>query len=207
MSSDRCPYRLCTPCRWCRIERSTGGLASNPRQVDFIGTEHHPCRRVPGISLGGARLPWRAFRLPRPKLSRQCSLLRFWRFAYAGLAYGHLDCMFLGHRFVGRWFLDRRFLDRRFLDHGLLDWGLLDWVGHLTCCRGGCRHIRAIRLGPQFVQNDLERGNEGQNKGSFHPFKKISLPHKMLTDAPVAQLDSASVFGTEGCRFESCRVY
>jgi hypothetical protein len=25
--------------------------------------------------------------------------------------------------------------------------------------------------------------------------------------APVAQLDSASVFGTEGCRFESCRVY
>ncbi len=23
----------------------------------------------------------------------------------------------------------------------------------------------------------------------------------------VAQLDSASVFGTEGCRFESCRVY
>ena len=25
--------------------------------------------------------------------------------------------------------------------------------------------------------------------------------------APVAQLDSASVFGTEGCRFESCRAY
>ena len=24
--------------------------------------------------------------------------------------------------------------------------------------------------------------------------------------APVAQLDSASVFGTEGCRFESCRA-
>ena len=30
----------------------------------------------------------------------------------------------------------------------------------------------------------------------------------MLTpSAPVAQLDSASVFGTEGCRFESCRAY
>ncbi len=28
-----------------------------------------------------------------------------------------------------------------------------------------------------------------------------------LADAPVAQLDSASVFGTEGCRFESCRAY
>ena len=26
-------------------------------------------------------------------------------------------------------------------------------------------------------------------------------------EAPVAQLDRASVFGTEGCRFESCRAY
>ncbi len=30
----------------------------------------------------------------------------------------------------------------------------------------------------------------------------IKQPH-----APVAQLDSASVFGTEGYRFESCRAY
>jgi hypothetical protein len=29
----------------------------------------------------------------------------------------------------------------------------------------------------------------------------------MRRHAPVAQLDSASVFGTEGYRFESCRVY
>ncbi len=29
----------------------------------------------------------------------------------------------------------------------------------------------------------------------------------LAADAPVAQLDSASVFGTEGCRFESCRAY
>ena len=28
----------------------------------------------------------------------------------------------------------------------------------------------------------------------------------MITRAPVAQLDSASVFGTEGCRFESYRA-
>ena len=48
---------------------------------------------------------------------------------------------------------------------------------------------------------------EGQNKGPSHPFKKIWPPHKMFFNAPVAQLDSASVFGTEGCRFESCRVY
>jgi hypothetical protein len=232
VSSDRCPYRLRTPCRWYRIEPSTGGVLSKPRQVDFIGIEHHPCRRVPRIPLGGARIPWRAFRLPRPKLSRHCWLLRFWRLAHAGLAYGHLHCMFLGHRFVGRWLLDRRLLDRRLLGWWLLGWWLLGWWllgwwllgwwllgwwllgwwllgwgGHFTCCRGGCRHFRAIRLGLQFFQNDLERGNEGQNKGSFHPFKKISLPHKMLTYAPVAQLDSASVFGTEGCRFESCRVY
>ena len=35
---------------------------------------------------------------------------------------------------------------------------------------------------------------------SFEIFGKLS-------QAPVAQLDSASVFGTEGCRFESYRVY
>ena len=31
--------------------------------------------------------------------------------------------------------------------------------------------------------------------------------HLSASNAPVAQLDRASVFGTEGCRFESCRVY
>ena len=30
---------------------------------------------------------------------------------------------------------------------------------------------------------------------------------KLLVAAPVAQLDRASVFGTEGYRFKSCRVY
>ena len=29
---------------------------------------------------------------------------------------------------------------------------------------------------------------------------------RVTRDAPVAQLDRASVFGTEGCRFESYRV-
>jgi hypothetical protein len=33
------------------------------------------------------------------------------------------------------------------------------------------------------------------------------LPGILGLDASVAQLDRASVFGTEGCRFESCRAY
>jgi hypothetical protein len=37
--------------------------------------------------------------------------------------------------------------------------------------------------------------------------KAIAKLCRLASFAPVAQLDSASVFGTEGCRFESCRVY
>jgi hypothetical protein len=36
--------------------------------------------------------------------------------------------------------------------------------------------------------------------------KSIQDPKLWLRRAPVAQLDSASVFGTEGCRFESYRA-
>lgn len=36
--------------------------------------------------------------------------------------------------------------------------------------------------------------------------RRTQVPAKQWL-APVAQLDSASVFGTEGYRFESCRAY
>ena len=35
----------------------------------------------------------------------------------------------------------------------------------------------------------------------------VSPRNKPLPRAPIAQLDRASVYGTEGCRFESCWVY
>ena len=42
----------------------------------------------------------------------------------------------------------------------------------------------------------------GTTLNKISPCLALSSRH-----APVAQLDSASVFGTEGCRFESCRAY
>ena len=39
------------------------------------------------------------------------------------------------------------------------------------------------------------------------PVDKLAILTKIQTDASVAQLDRASVFGTEGWGFESLRVY
>ncbi len=43
-----------------------------------------------------------------------------------------------------------------------------------------------------------------QHRGKFGGKRSLYTKHNF---APVAQLDSASVFGTEGYRFESCRAY
>ena len=47
-------------------------------------------------------------------------------------------------------------------------------------------------------------------KGSVLPFfiyLNINYLINFSSNAPVAQLDRASDYGSEGCRFESCRVY
>ena len=47
-----------------------------------------------------------------------------------------------------------------------------------------------------------------QNRTSVYPILRHTSSAIIREQfALVAQLDSASVFGTEGCRFESCRVY
>ncbi len=47
----------------------------------------------------------------------------------------------------------------------------------------------------------------GVNPIHAHPAGKVSKSNKDNTFAPVAQLDRASVFGTEGWGFESLRAY
>ena len=50
---------------------------------------------------------------------------------------------------------------------------------------------------------------EAESKASEKPLRTKGEPAIIagkMQQAPVAQLDSASVFGTEGCRFESCRA-
>ena len=53
-----------------------------------------------------------------------------------------------------------------------------------------------------------------QGLGAYRPQVRLLDSQKYVqfhsvgsAHASVAQLDSASVFGTEGCRFESCRAY
>ena len=42
--------------------------------------------------------------------------------------------------------------------------------------------------------------------GCMPPGRGVIFPPRHRGDAPLAQLDRASVYGTEGCRFEPCKV-
>ena len=61
---------------------------------------------------------------------------------------------------------------------------------------GGARLVQAKKTPYSTSKTAHHRLNSGQRRQSNFP-----------ANAPVAQLDSASVFGTEGYRFESYRVY
>ena len=54
-----------------------------------------------------------------------------------------------------------------------------------------------------------QRERDGENADGDNTLEtqgKTAIIMGKKQNAPVAQLDSASVFGTEGYRFESCRV-
>ena len=63
-------------------------------------------------------------------------------------------------------------------------------------------YIKFYPINPELTETTHKDGNIGASS----MFKQVndSLP---LQVAPVAQLDSASVYGTEGYRFESYREY
>jgi hypothetical protein len=83
-----------------------------------------------------------------------------------------------------------------------------------------CRTIpilpRAIKGAPegQLASNPEERTPEFRSSRAPPPCKRLPRSRYFWTrdsdcaaHAPLAQLDRASVYGTEGCRFEPCGVY
>ena len=84
---------------------------------------------------------------------------------------------------------------------GVLEWAMLQLLMQVVRCGLATASLQAGAPLPAF----LPRRKRAQRRiGQQKQESRNTLPRNNL--APVAQLDSASVFGTEGYRFESYRA-